>query len=96
MTVKNDLVLIELPKGGYVPTFNKREFPVDHELRIEPQLEGPLGAWSSRSRQPLYRGHSYRWRYVVIGGGIVLALATVGIIWWLTSPPSQRPCGGLF
>jgi hypothetical protein len=41
---RNDPVLIDFPKGGYVPTFQGRKVSVDQELRIERQVS-LLDAW---------------------------------------------------
>jgi Tol biopolymer transport system component len=80
----DDPVLIDFPKGGYVPTFQERE--VQLAPRIEHEVEFPRGM--EVSRRTVGDRPPYRWRYLIVGGGIVLAVTT-GVIWRLTRPSAH-------
>jgi eukaryotic-like serine/threonine-protein kinase len=75
---RDDPVFIDFPKGAYVPTFQERKILGP---RIEHEVASPRGI--EVSRQTVRDRPSYRSRYLLISGGIVLAVA-LGVIWQLT------------
>ena len=73
---RNDPVIIELPKGGYVPTFRFRPQP------------GPAGEHGSETAVVL-RGRQVRVRTMVVVG-IACVLVTIALTLWI-GPRASRP-----
>ena len=66
-----DAVVIDLPKGGYVPEVHVRENqPPDQSVPLVDPAAEPMSFRTWRSR----------WTMLVLGGVLVIAL---GLIWWL-------------
>jgi eukaryotic-like serine/threonine-protein kinase len=79
-----DAVLIEFPKGSYVPTF----------LLANGRGEAPQASLSPRSAstQPVRVASLIQWHLgITIAAGLLLVAVSVGITWWYTrlSPPAQ-------
>ncbi len=84
---RDDVVLIDFPKGSYVPTFLARQKKDHEELQTRTQLETP--SESSASTTPIAQSN-YRRKHVgtaIAVGGLLLATG-IGITLWLTRSPA--------
>ena len=83
---RDDVVLIDFPKGSYVPAFLARQKKDHEELQTRTQLETP--SESSASTTPIAQSN-YRRKHVgtaIAVGGLLLATG-IGITLWLTRSP---------
>jgi hypothetical protein len=67
---RNEPVVIEIPKGGYVPVFKQREPPIAEAVEIK--VEAPTVL-------PEPKGRTTHWRIPFVAGA--LAILTAAVIW---------------
>lgn len=88
-TGADDPIIIDLPRGSYIPTFRRREIPVSHPVRIPRKLYRLGGIFSAR---PFLAGAG--------AFALVVAVAAVAVVLWQAMRPAtsiyeQRVGNGL-
>ena len=88
-TGADDPIIIDLPRGSYIPTFRRREIPVSHPVRIPRKLNRLGGIFSAR---PFLAGAG--------AFALVVAVAAAAVVLWQAKRPTtsiyeQRAGNGL-
>jgi TolB-like protein len=82
---KLDPVLIEMPKGGYAPSFSLREIPDDDDVELLPQAQ-PRPSSSSELGRPWYKN---LWLQACVAVLAISALVVMSLLFERTVPTAE-------